>query len=174
MKTLLLVSAVILSPAVVGSTSTTNSIDHSKDFDVLIGIKKCQSTKRISKTEWAAPVSTTWEFKHIMGGTAVQDNSHSSDGIFGGNIRQYDAEKKHWYVHYYNSASVTESLKTWVGKKEGDDLVFRRDSNAPNGMEGFYRLTFHNITPTSYDWKGEWIDKAKTIVYPTWKISCKK
>jgi hypothetical protein len=43
-----------------------------------------------------------------------------------------------------------------------------------NGMEGEYRLTFHDITEQGFNWIGEWIDDARTITYPTWKITCKK
>ena len=41
-------------------------------------------------------------------------------------------------------------------------------------MEGYYRLTFYDMTEKGYEWIGEWVDKAETIVYPTWKISCLK
>lgn len=62
----------------------------------------------------------------------------------------------------------------WEGNKKDGKIVLYRKQKAPNGMDGFYRLTFYDMTETGFEWIGEWIDKAETIVFPTWKISCIK
>ncbi len=59
-------------------------------------------------------------------------------------------------------------------KTEKGDIVLYRDSTAPDGTEGFYRLTYYEINDEGFKWVGEWTDKSESIVYPTWKISCKK
>lgn len=41
-------------------------------------------------------------------------------------------------------------------------------------MDGYSRLTFHDINEKGYKWKGEWINEGETFVFPTWKISCVK
>ena len=45
---------------------------------------------------------------------------------------------------------------------------------APNGMDGFSRLTFYDINDDGFKWIGEWVDEAGQITYPFWKIDCTK
>ncbi|ULC60281.1 hypothetical protein MBM09_04650 [Flaviramulus sp. BrNp1-15] len=47
-----------------------------------------------------------------------------------------------------------------------------KEQTAPNGTEGFYRLTFYDISKSGYKWVGEWVDKSESVVFPTWKINC--
>jgi hypothetical protein len=41
-------------------------------------------------------------------------------------------------------------------------------------MDGKYKITFYNISKRGFDWLGEWVTPDETIMYPTWKIFCKK
>lgn len=145
-----------------------------KDFEPLIGQAQCQSYSRLDQNNWGAAVDMLWTFKYIMNGHAVQDSTLKSDGTHGGSLRQYDTDHKQWNVHYYTTKSTPEFLPAWQGGLEGDDLVFWREQKAPNGMDGFYRLTFYEISENGYQWIGEWVNKDSTITYPTWKISCIK
>ena len=45
---------------------------------------------------------------------------------------------------------------------------------APNGLDGFFRITFNNISKKGFNWLGEWVDSAEKIKFPTWKIYCTK
>lgn len=145
------------------------------DFAPLIGECKCNSVSRSSDGNWAEPVDMMWRFKYIMNGMAVQDETFKTDGTYAGSIRQYIADSNKWYVHYYSSKSPSTVLPSWEGDKtENGDIVLYRDQTAPNGMEGDYRITFTNISDKGFDWLGEWVSKDRTIVYPTWKISCLK
>lgn len=145
-----------------------------KDFAPMIGRCMCQSETRNQDGTWAAPTEMVWTFKYIMNGLGVQDETVKADGRHSGSIRQYHADSARWYVHWYGSASPTTVLSTWEGNPstEKDKIVLYRDQAAPNGMEGYYRLTFYDFTETGYKWIGEWTDKAESIVYPTWKINC--
>ncbi|WP_299115133.1 hypothetical protein [uncultured Winogradskyella sp.] len=146
-----------------------------KDFQPLIGKSKCKSTSRKQDGSWNETIEMNWVFKYIMNGKAVQDETLKSDGGHSGSIRQFIADSSKWYVHYYSSKGPTTTLSTWVGNKtEADKIVLYRDQVAPNGMEGFYRLTFYDIKNDSYKWIGEWVDKTEKIIYPTWKIECRK
>ena len=49
-----------------------------------------------------------------------------------------------------------------------------RAQKAPNGMDGFYRLTFSDISKKGFNWIGEWVDTTEKVIFPTWKISCTK
>lgn len=146
-----------------------------RDFEALIGKCNCKSINRNQDQTWADPVDMTWEWKYIMNGMAVQDETLKADGKHSGSIRQFIADSSKWYVHYYSTNAPSTSLPAWEGNKiDNGNIVLYRDQKAPNGMEGFYRLSFYDITKSGYKWIGEWVDKAEQIVYPTWKIECKR
>ncbi|GAB5528204.1 MAG: hypothetical protein Roseis2KO_60760 [Roseivirga sp.] len=145
-----------------------------KDFAPMIGKCHCKSETRNADGTWAAPVDMTWTFKYIMNGLGVQDETIKADGGHSGSIRQYHVDSARWYVHWYGSASPTPVLSAWEGNAtaEKDKIMLYRDQAAPNGMDGYFRLTFYDFNNTGYKWVGEWTDKAEKIVFPTWKISC--
>ncbi len=145
------------------------------DFAPLIGECDCKSVNRKPDQTWADPVDMVWRFKYIMNGMAVQDETLKSDGKHAGSIRQFIADSTRWYVHYYNSAAPTTVLPVWEGvKHEEGKIVLYRDQQAPNGMEGKYRLTFSDMSETGFKWAGEWVNMDESIVFPTWKIDCTK
>lgn len=145
-----------------------------KDYQSLIGICDCISTRRKPDGSWAAPNNMSWEFKYIMNGMAVQDQTLKEDGLHAGSIRQYIADKGNWYVHYYSSSAPTTQLGAWEGGKVGEEMILYRDQKAPNGMEGKYKITFYDISDAGFKWKGEWVSPDESIVYPTWNIECTK
>lgn len=144
------------------------------DFTPMIGKCNCKSETRNPDGTWNEAIDMTWTFKYIMNGMAVQDETLKSDGKHSGSIRQFYADSSRWYVHYYSSPFGANILPTWEGNKKDDKIVLYRDQKAPNGMEGSYRLTFYDMSEIGYKWIGEWVDNDEKIVYPTWKISCKK
>lgn len=146
------------------------------DYALMIGTCDCSSQSRNPDQTWADPVPMTWTFKYIMNGMAVQDETLKADGAHSGSIRQYRADSARWFVHYYSSASPTPILPAWEGNKREKEhkIVLYRDSPAPNGTAGDYRLTFSEITQDGFKWIGEWVDKTESVVFPTWKIDCKK
>tara|TARA_R110002073_G_scaffold72537_1_gene177642 strand:- start:672921 stop:673460 length:540 start_codon:yes stop_codon:yes gene_type:complete len=144
------------------------------DYAPLIGICDCTSQSRNADQTWAKPVKMTWKFKYIMNGMAVQDETLKEDGKHSGSIRQYSKDSAQWNVHYYASATVPTRLPTWTGNKKEDDIVLYRAQKAPNGLDGFFRLTFFEISTNGFNWVGEWVDKTEKIVFPTWKIQCVK
>ncbi|TRY31094.1 hypothetical protein FM019_12205 [Aliiglaciecola sp. M165] len=146
-----------------------------RDFAALVGNSQCQSTARNPDGTWQQPEAILWRYKYIMNGLAIQDETLKPDGSHSGSIRQYLPDEKKWFVHYYSSSSPTTALPAWSGNKTKDgNIILYREQKAPNGMEGFYRITFFDISDAKFEWKGEWVDKEEKIVYPTWKISCKK
>ena len=145
-----------------------------KDYQPIIGICDCTSRTRNQDRSWAAPVQMRWEFKYIMNGMAVQDQTLKADGKHSGSIRQYDSKAEKWYVHYYSSQSASPKLKVWEGGMKVGEMVLYSEQKAPNGMEGFYKITFSNMSEKGFDWLGEWVNTDESIKYPTWKINCKK
>jgi hypothetical protein len=151
-----------------------NAPEQIKDFEPMIGLCNCKSETRNQDGTWAEPVDMIWKFKYIMNGMAVQDETLKTDGTYAGSIRQYIADSSKWYVHYYSSKSPSTILPAWEGNKIDDKIILYREQKAPNGTEGFYRLTFYDISNYGYKWIGEWVNKDESIIYPTWKIECIK
>lgn len=144
------------------------------DFEPMIGKSECESVTRKQDGTWNEPLEMFWTFKYIMNGYGVQDEALKADGGHSGSIRQYIGDSAQWYVHYYSNKTPSTTLGVWVGNKENDKIVLRKTQKAPNGMEGFYRLTFSDFKEDGYKWIGEWVSKDETIIYPTWKIDCTK
>jgi len=145
-----------------------------KDFEPMIGVCDCKSESRNPDGTWADPIEMTWKFKYIMNGMAIQDETLKADGGHSGSIRQFNTDSSKWYVHYYSSKGIPNVLPSWEGTKKDQNIVLYRDQKAPNGTEGYYRLTFYDISKTGYKWIGEWTDTTEKVIYSTWKIECKK
>jgi hypothetical protein len=145
------------------------------DFAPLIGESDCLSESRNQDGSWAEPMPMIWRWKYIMNGLAVQDETLKPDGIHSGSIRQFNADSAAWYVHYYTSGSATPILPVWEGGKTDDQTItLYREQTAPNGMDGFFKINFTDITYHSFNWLGEWVNVDESFSYPTWKISCTK
>ncbi len=145
-----------------------------KDYKELIGISNCESIARGSGSEWGEPVDMTWEFKYIMNGMAVQDQTLKEDGTHSGSIRMFSADSSKWYIYYYSTTGVPETLQTWTGNRIDDKIILYKDQKSPNGYEGFYKITFSGISDNSFNWLGEWVSTDESIKFPVWKISCTK
>ncbi|RKE90894.1 hypothetical protein [Ichthyenterobacterium magnum] len=145
-----------------------------KDYQALIGLCECKSTTRKQDGTWNDPIDMIWRWKYIMNGMAIQDETLKADGTHSGSIRQFNTDSSKWYVHFFSSKGIPNTLPTWTGNKKDGKIILYKDQKAPNGTEGFFRLTFYDISKSGYKWIGEWVDKTETIVYPTWKIDCKR
>jgi hypothetical protein len=144
------------------------------DFQPMIGECNCKSVTRNQDGTWAEPIDMIWRFKYIMNGFAVQDETLKTDGTYAGSIRQFSTDSSKWYVHYYTSKLPRQTLSTWEGNKIDDKIILYKEQKAPNGTEGFYKITFYDMTENGYKWIGEWVNKDESIIYPTWKIECTK
>ena len=144
------------------------------DFSDLIGICDCQSVQRNPQGEWGDTVKTVWQFKYIMNGKAIQDETWKDDGGHSSSIRQYNPDSMAWYVTFFSANFANPSPSVWKGGKQGKDIVLKLPQKAPNGMEGISRLTFFEISPSGFRWKGEWVNEEQGIIYPFWTIDCVK
>ncbi len=144
------------------------------DFDPLIGTCYCTSTARNADQTWGESQKMTWTFKYILNGMGIQDETLKEDGSHSGSIRQFIADSSKWFVHWYSNTTPSTTLPTWEGGKRGDSIDLYREQQAPNGMDGFYRLTFSDISEKGFNWIGEWVDPSEKFVFPTWKITCVK
>lgn len=145
------------------------------NFEPLMGISTCKSQSRAADGSWNKEINMLWKWKYVMNGMAVQDETLKEDGFHSGSIRQFNADSAKWYVHYYASATPLPSLPTWEGAKVTDKkIVLYKEQKAPNGVDGYFRLTFSEISVKSFNWIGEWVNTDETFAFPTWKITCIK
>lgn len=146
-----------------------------EDFGKIVGKHECKSISRLDPNTWTDTIAMTWVFKYIMNGNAIQDETYKADGLYSGSIRQYNTDSAEWYVHYYSNQYATATLGSWAGeKKENGDIILYKDQTAPNGMEGFYKITFSDMSEKGFNWLGEWVNPDESIHYPTWRIQCKR
>lgn len=145
-----------------------------KDFNLMIGLCNCESTTRNQDGTWSTPEKITWEWKYIMNGTAVQDQTLKPDGSHSGSIRQFNKDSSRWYVHWFSTKTPSTKFPVWEGNKKNDNIVLYKEQKAPNGTDGYFRLTFYDISKTGYKWVGEWTNISEKVVFPTWKIDCKR
>ncbi len=144
-----------------------------KDYEAMIGECNCKSLTRNQDGTWSEGEDMIWRWKYILNGMAVQDETLKADGGHSGSIRQYIADSSRWYVHWFSSKTPTSTFPIWEGnKKENGNIVLYSEQKAPNGADGFFRLTFYDISKSGYKWIGEWVDKTESVVFPTWKIDC--
>ncbi|WCO02407.1 hypothetical protein [Psychroserpens ponticola] len=142
------------------------------DYKAMIGLCNCKSTTRKQDGTWNASEDITWEWKYIMNGTAVQDQTLKPDGSHSGSIRQFIKDSSKWYVHWFSAKTPSTKFPIWEGNKIDDKIILYKEQKAPNGTDGYFRLTFYDMSKSGYKWIGEWVDLTETIVYPTWKIDC--
>lgn len=146
-----------------------------KDYQILIGLSDCKSLTRNNEGEWNKDsVDVIWRYKYIMNGMAVQDESLKADQIHTSSIRQFNQEAGKWYVTFFSSAAPSNSFTSWEGGMTGNEMILTKEQKAPNGMEGFYKITFYDISKNGFNWKGEWVDKQEKFTYPTWHMFCTK
>lgn len=150
-----------------------NAPEQLDDFAPMIGTCDCKSLSRNPDGSWPDTTAMVWTFKYIMNGNAIQDLTWS-DKLQATSIRQFHPDSLQWVVGYNSFPGVTTTPSTWLGKKEGDDIVLKLPQKAPNGMDGVSRLTFTNIRDDGFEWRGEWTNEAQKIVYPFWLIWCTK
>ena len=145
------------------------------NYAPMIGECDCKSLARIDQNTWGDSIPMIWRFKYIMNGMAVQDETLKEDGSHSGSIRQFIADSARWYVHYYSSSKPSGVLGTWEGNiDEIGNMVLYKDSPAPNGAEGFYKIIFSDISDKGFNWLGQWVSKDDSVSYPLWKIFCTK
>lgn len=134
-----------------------------------------QSIARTSTGEWQKDtIQVIWRYKYILDGMAVQDETLKADGTHTTSIRQFDPDSEKWFVTFFTTARPGALPLTWTGQRQGNEIILYNEQKAPNGTDGYYKITFSEITNNSFKWLGEWTDKGEKFSYPTWYIQCTK
>lgn len=144
------------------------------EYKYLIGESRCKSVSRLAGGNWSKDsVDMIWRFKYFLNGTSVIDETLKADGKHSSSIRQYNPDSAQWYVTYFSTAA-SPSPGIWSGGVKDNKIVLYRPQKAPNGTDGFYKITFSDIARTGFNWKGEWVDPTEQVKFPTWLIYCRK
>ena len=144
------------------------------DWSPMIGSCQCKSIQRNPDGTWQDTIDMEWTWKYILNGTAVQDITLKEGSLYTTSIRQFHPDSNQWVVTFFSYPGVTVSPGTWIGRMEGKDMVLQQPQKAPNGMDGFSRLTFFDIRDQGFQWKGEWVKDDESITYPFWSIDCRR
>jgi len=150
------------------------SIPEITQYAEMIGTCDCKSVARNPDQSWADTTDMVWKFKYIMNGTAVQDEVWRNGGRYAGSIRQFHPDSSQWIVTYFSNPGTSWSPGVWHGKRKENEIILYKDQKAPNGLEGFYKISFYDMKSDGFNWKGEWVNKTETFSYPTWMIFCDK
>ena len=143
------------------------------DYKEMIGTCDCKSVSRANQV-WGDTTNMVWKFKYIMNGTAVQDEVWRNGRRYAGSIRQFQPDSAEWIVTYFSNPGIPYNPPVWHGKRENNQIVLYREQKAPNGLDGYYRITFYDLREDGFNWKGEWVNTTETFAYPTWVIFCQR
>ena len=143
-----------------------------QQFAFLIGNNDC-SEERLdgASGEWI-PGVRIWDAHYYLNGNAIRDGGRSGSST-NGNIRIYDPATEQWHVTYFSTPVYGSG--TWKGKLIDNRIELEQPQLAPGTtIEGINRLTFYNISSSSFDWRGEWVSLDGSQVFPYWRVSCEK
>ena len=78
----------------------------------------------------------------------------------GSDVRTYDAKKDQWKMTWYDG-KTKEWKKTRYLKRKDNVYIAISDFESDRGPYT-EKITFSNVTSTSYEWKMEYLPKGKT------------
>ena len=141
-------------------------------FAFLIGHSDCTEKLRTPNSNDWVDGTRSWDAYYTLNGYAIMDGGVASRGA-NGNMRIYDPAIERWKVTFFSTPVVGAGV--WIGGMSGTSVVLERSQQAPgSNIDGISRLTFSEITPTSFEWLGEWVSADESVQYPFWTISCRK
>ncbi|MDH3649781.1 MAG: hypothetical protein OEQ53_08860, partial [Saprospiraceae bacterium] len=144
---------------------------HVTDFKEMIGVCPCKSVQRNPDGTWQDTIDMSWKFKYILNGTAIQDETWREEtDFYATSIRQFYADSGKWIVSYSSYPAISFSPGIWKGSRKEGKIILTRPQKAPNGMDGFSQLTFFDISPEGWKWKGEWVKDDHSVTWPFWTI----
>ena len=149
------------------------------DFAFMIGRNDCTDSRRQPNSDDWVEGERTWDAQYTMNGFAIIDTG-GSGGAANGNMRVYDPATSQWQVTFFSMPAYSSGV--WAGGRvdapdtaAGYVLVLKQDIPAPGTQfAGDSTLTFSEISDSGFEWRGEWISKDGSVIYPFRRISCRK
>jgi len=139
-----------------------------EQFHFMIGTFDCTDELLING-EWKT-MKAVWQSNYTLNGYAIQD--HYRNEVYAGtSLRVYNQATGLWNVSFFGMAGNHSGL--WTGSRDGNRIVLTSEQVAPDGSKATSRLSFSEITDSSFEWLGERISADGTVT-PNWKISARR
>lgn len=140
-------------------------------FDFMIGRNECVQQRFDYKTGEGHTSTSIWTNYFTFNGWGIRDEYYHNLGS-AVTLRLYDPTEKVWRANFFLAQNRFYKGE-WIGGLQGDRIVLEMDDIFEDRLV-ISRLTYFNITPNSFDWQSENIDKENGEIFIDWKISCKK
>jgi hypothetical protein len=137
-------------------------------FAFMIGEFDCIDRRRRKGSDPWHVEHGKWNAAYYLNGMAILDRGYNETYAVS-NVRIFDAKAGLWKVTYF---SPGEPGGVWAGRKEGSDMVLKREWGGGDTPRVHSRLAFSHITPKSFEWVAEHRIGAEKNWTATWKISC--
>ena len=154
----------LVSAAATGGISTEGPHEKAsselQQFGQFVGVWKCTSFSRDRERVWQPnPWENTWSWYWVLDGHAIQDvweaSPDSPQGWNAGiNLRTYDPQAKRWKMAW--TTTLTNNFNFFEAEYVDGEMVMSGDIPAHGQRPGHHaRITFHDITKTTFEWKYE-------------------
>ena len=131
-----------------------------QQFGQFVGTWKCTGFSRDREQAWQPnPWQNTWTWYWVLDGHAIQDvweaPPESPQGWNAGtNLRVYDPQSKRWKMAW--TTTLTNRFTFFESEYLDGKMVMQGDVPAVGQRPSHKaRITFHNITQSTFDWKYE-------------------
>lgn len=111
-----------------------------------------------------------WGARFVLNGWAIQDVYHSPTQTFLA-MRYFDPARNAWPISFLQAPGV-EAGPAWEGRLEESGMVVRRDIVLPDGTPAVVRLSFHDVTDRSFEWRNDTVVGEASVT--TWTARCSR
>lgn len=139
-----------------------------EQFNFMIGTFDCVDELLING-EWKK-MKAVWTSHYTLNGYAIQDD-YRNEVYAGTSLRVYNQATNLWNVSFFGMAGNHSGL--WTGSRDADQIVLTSEQVSTDGSAQTSRLSFSQITDSSFEWIGEKISQDGVIT-PNWKISARR
>jgi len=138
-----------------------------RQFGQLAGVWECMSVVNVNG-QWVAGWPSTWVWRYILGGFAVQDiwfqaeenlpppRANLGYDLAGTNVRIFLPARNKWEIAWFangKNASGQPNNTQYIEAEYQDEQIIMHPKNQSGDQ--IRRIVFHNITEDSFDWKSQ-------------------
>ena len=148
-------------------------------FGRFLGSWGCTASQRTDSGWQAQPGVHSWRWTTTLDGHAIQDywtpapEANDPLGV-GTNLRIYNQQRERWEIVWTTAAQQEWDL-IWA-EEQGGKMVLHMQRPSRSGYKAHVaRISFHNITASSYDWKYESapLDDSRNFT-EVFRLSCNR
>ena len=142
-------------------------------YGFMVGEFDCAITyKSYQDGEWVVSRTgrASWDARYIMNGHAILDEFRDENGDTNVDVRVFDAENKHWLVHYTTANPAAGQIHQ---ANEVDGKMVMLSPREANGFAYTERISFEPQGPDSYRWTQEIVYSESSAVV-NGELLCKR